>query len=186
MSTITFLIAPPCHGKTTYRNKHLKDVFAISRDDIREDYIAKNNLDYKDLFTPPGKNAKIDLITKMISDDYNTCLDLAKLKVKNDEDIVVDLANLMTVEERDDIWNILTENVSDVQKDFVIFECEESVVKDLNKKRGEETGKYIPFEIIMSIKSKFEEPDHFEFVSSVKTLDITKNIHSNNKKNKPF
>lgn len=184
MSKITFLIAPPCHGKTTYRNKELGDDFVISRDDIREKYIKKFVLEYKDLFTPKGVSKKIDNINESIISDYNNSIKTAKDMIKNGKNIVIDLANLMTIEERNNIWNEIVDPEDNVLKSFVILSCKNYLVKQLNTKRANETGKFIPHGIILNIKEQLQNPDPSESVDCILRIDISKSVKQSLKTSK--
>ena len=181
-SKITFLIAPPCHGKTTYRNKHLSDDFVISRDDIREKYIKKFGLEYKDLFTPKGISKKIDNINEEILLDYSNSIKIAKDMIKNGKDIIIDLANLMTIEDRNNIWNEIVDQKDNVLKSFVVLSCKNHLVKQINTKRANETGKFIPYGIILKMKDQLQNPHPSESVDFIKNIDISKSVKQKLKK----
>lgn len=176
MSNLIFLIAPPCHGKTTYRENNFKNSYIISRDDIRENVIEKYNVSYADLFAKPGENEKIDLLVSKIENDYLSSIFNAKNALDNGQDVVIDLAKLMTQKDRDDISNKILGNSSKHNKIAIIFEANNKIVEKLNKKRGDETGKVIPFQVIENIKKQFEPINDNEGFVEIKKIKSFKKL----------
>lgn len=178
MSKITFLIGVPCSGKTTYRENNLPDVHVVSRDDIREKYIQKENISYKELFTSKD-DPKIDLINKMIVNDYKQQIEKAQEIIKNDGHVVVDLANLLTKQERVDVFKEIVgdkykANKDFIVKEFIVFEADKNVLLERNEKRGNETGKEIPFAVIEKMIEKYEPVSYLEDGIIIKVKDKKK------------
>lgn len=193
MKNVTFLVGVPCSGKSTYRELKHKNDFCISRDDLREQLMVEYNLNYDDLFKKPSENdtthekygnitedgnwSVIKEVNHVLLNRFNSTVQEAIDTVKKGGNVVVDVLNLAKKEREK-----LKEQFSDidgVRFNAVIFEFDKNLplIKKLNVKRGEETGKVIPEFLYEVFTKQYEKPNTKEFHTVIQ-VDGLKSLKS--------
>lgn len=178
MQKVTFLIGIPCSGKSTYREKELKDAFPISRDDIQTSIINAFQRDgadftYADFFARPSefelshpRLGDVEANGYVLVSQANELLDnIFKYRIKSARnhlraggDVVVDLLNL-TKEERAPLINELQIEGKNIPFEAVVFKIGENLskIEALNARRSS-SGKFIPFAVIQGFANIMTPP----------------------------
>ena len=152
---IILLVGLPASGKSTYISK-MKGKYTIVSNDLYVEKVAKKlKLTYTEAFD------------KINRDDVlgNTKKEFDKALSKN-QNIIVDNTN-MNVKER----SYFIDNApKDYKKIAIIFKISDSELKKRLDKRGKETGKTIPYEVIEKMKARYEKPTTKEGFHEIKTI----------------
>ena len=188
---VDLFIGIPCSGKSTYKRKNYdeKNIFTISRDDIREELMTKYDMNYSDLFllpkvsdpfmhekygikTPEGTWSNVDRINEELVVAYEAQKIESILQLQQGKRIVADLTN-MTVSERSEIKEIY-EGLEAINFNAIVFEFHNnlSTIKSENK--------IIPDSEIDIMVAKFEPLTNDEGFN-VKYVDGLKSLKSERK-----
>jgi len=149
MPECQILVGCPCSGKSTYREKFLKDnqdYVIVSSDDIIDNLCAKDGITYSQ-----GFKKHIDYATKESKRIFNNA-------IENKQNIIIDQTN-MSVKSRKSKLDALSK---DYVKTAVIFIVQNDVLYDRLEKRAKETGKNIPKDVIISMLNNYEKPSKEE------------------------
>lgn len=185
---VHFLIGVPCSGKSTYRAKHFKHCFVISRDDIREQIQVEKNVDYADFFVKPldtdpeshpkfgyktndGHWSFVKEINYIMDKRYNQLLDTAKKLITQGTEIVIDLLNLRS-KERLILIDLFKSISTKITFHAYVFEFENNLplILKLNQKRFEETNKLIPEHLYTFFIEGYQKPEE-EVFESIEYID---------------
>lgn len=150
------LVGLPGSGKTTYvENINSDNKFHIaSTDNLIDKYANENGLTYTEAWNLLSVSKTVNLKTieeKMFSEFMEA--------VNAKKDIIVDRTN-MSIKSRKKFLSKLS---SDYVKKAVIFNIDDTELKNRLSKRYEETGKYIPIYVLNMMKDSYEEPTAKEF-----------------------
>mgnify|MGYP002640157623 CR=1 FL=1 len=164
LPTLTMLIGPPCSGKSTYREKLLKKEkgIVISMDDLME--IAGNKRGFQYLEAYKFLVSKENKQIKKREVDDILARDSVRAK-KGNENVIIDMT-CMTKKGRRKWIN----QYSKYNKKAVVFLTGFEELKRRNVKRAEETGKFIPNNVLESMCKNYTLPmysegfDEIEFV----------------------
>ena len=152
---IILLIGLPASGKSTYISK-LKGKYIIVSNDLYVEKIAKKmKLTYTEAFDKVDRDETLS----------NTRKEFDKALNKG-QNIIVDNTN-MTIKERSYFMKSTSE---DYKKIAIIFKISDSELKKRLDKRGKETGKIIPDEVIKRMKGKYQAPTKKEGFDEIKTV----------------
>lgn len=145
------LIGPPACGKSTYRAEMLDllvDPVVISGDDLIEAEAVRLGKTYSEVFP--------DVDFKEQKKVLRTAFDGA---VKRGADIVIDRTN-MSAKARRSFLATLPKNYTKVA---VVFEYEPEALFARIIRRGEETGKNIPRQVVEEMIAQYQAPTMDEF-----------------------
>ena len=152
---LILLIGLPASGKSTYISK-LKGKFIIISNDLYVEKIAKKmKLTYTEAFNKIGRDDTLN----------NTRKEFDKA-IKKNINIVIDNTNMNKKERSYFVNNV----PKDYKKIAIIFKISDSELKKRLDKRGKETGKTIPDEVIKNMKTKYEPPSRKEGFDEIKTI----------------
>jgi len=154
--TITYLIGPPASGKSTYRYKYAKNEVIISRDDIRDELREKIGISYEDTFYYTDFDKNVNSILQ--NNIYEA--------IKNRNDMIIDMSNISLSSRRKIMSRIPLLYI----RKAVVFRVDYDELVIRIKKRGEETGKFIPIKILNWMISQYEEPSEEENFSEIKYI----------------
>ena len=152
---IILLIGLPASGKSTYISK-MKGKYTIVSNDLYTEKIAKKlKITYAEAFKKINKNDTLNNTRKEF--------DKALSKGRN---IIVDNTN-MTIGQR----SYYTKSTSeDYKKIALIFKIDDAELKKRLEKRGEDTGKVIPWEVIERMKKIYQPPTKKEGFDEIKKI----------------
>ncbi len=161
MTKIIILCGVPCSGKSTYREKFLKNFpkfISFSTDDMIEEWASKNNTNYSEAF---------GFLTKKTDDETQPTLKKFEKEMfsnfekalSENKSIIVDRTN-MNVKSRKRFLDLVPKHYS---KTAIVFQVPIEELNKRLKKREEETGKHIPEYVITSMLNSYEEPTLEEF-----------------------
>lgn len=148
MPKITFLIGPPCSGKSTWIKNNDTTSVVVSTDDLISWYASKVGKTYDHVFASGLFNSFNKIFIQMIK-DYSS----------ENKDIIVDRTNL-TTKGRAKILSLVPENY---EKHAVVFNTPLKVLLERNKIRAQETGKTIPEFVIKNMSNSRQDPTTEEF-----------------------
>lgn len=148
MPKITFLVGPPCSGKSTWIKNNNTTSVVVSTDDLISWYANKVGKTYDQVFASGLFNSFDKIFTQMIK-DYSS----------EGKDIIVDRTNL-TTKGREKLLSLVPENY---EKHAVVFNTPLKVLLERNKLRSQETGKTIPEFVIKNMCNGRQEPTTEEF-----------------------
>jgi predicted kinase len=120
----------------------------ISTDDMIDKAAADRGITYSEVFN------MLDMkeLTKIAFEEYTNA-------IKSGHDIIIDRTN-MTVKSRGRFLSMVPKDYVRVGIDFLI--SDEELTTRL-KKRADETGKYIPYSVVKSMRDSHEPPQPGEF-----------------------
>jgi len=152
---IILLVGLPASGKSTYISK-MKGKYIIVSNDLYVEKIAKKlNLTYTEAFDKINRD---DVLS-------NTRKEFDKA-IKKNKSVIVDNTN-MNVKER----SYFTKSTSeDYKRIAIIFKISDSELRKRLDKRGKETGKIIPDEVIEKMKARYDPPTTKEGFDEIKTI----------------
>lgn len=175
--------------------KEFNDDFSLSRDNITENL----NLNYSDLFKKPNENENehplyglktedgqwsiLKHINQLLTERFNQRLYDAIEFAKNNGNVVIDLLNL-SKKEREELKSKFS-SIKNISFNAIIFEFEKNMdlIKKLNTKRGQETGKVIPDHLYTVFVAQYNKPEKEEFDKIIE-IDGLKNLKKQTIKNK--
>ena len=152
---IILLVGLPASGKSTYISK-MKGKYDIVSNDLYVEKIAKKmKITYTEAFDKINRDDTLGNTRK----EFDKAINKGK-------SIIVDNTN-MNVKER----SYFTKSTSeDYKKIAIIFKISDSELRKRLDKRGKETGKVIPDEVIEKMKAKYEPPTTKEGFDEIKTI----------------
>ena len=152
---IILLVGLPASGKSTYISK-MKGKYVIASNDLYVEKIAKKiKLTYTEAFDKINRDDTIG----------NTKKEFDKA-ISKGRSVIIDNTN-MNKKERSYFMKNTSE---DYKRIAIIFKISDSELKKRLEKRGKETGKIIPDEVIKKMKSKYEPPTKEEGFDEIKTI----------------
>lgn len=149
--TCVIMVGLPGCGKSTYRNKYLRELIICSTDDYIEQYAAEKGLTYNDVFK--------SIVSEATTEMYNT-MDIC---IRLNQSFVVDQTNL-SVNKR---ASILRKLPSHYRKIAIVFnspfwgECPLSV-NEWQKRLASRSGKTIPMNVMNSMIDNYQHPSYNE------------------------
>lgn len=182
-----------CLSRDDIREELIKEFnshFSLSRDNIIEEVNKEYYLGYQDLFKKPTKNEHthflygnrtedgqwsiIKHINQLLDSRFNQRIEQAIEFLKKNGNVVIDLLNL-TKKEREHMKSKFN-SISDISFNAVIFEFEKNLdlIKKLNTKRGQETGKVIPEHLYTIFLSQYQKPEKEDFDNIIKIDGLKK------------
>lgn len=141
MKKIIYLIGLPASGKSTWIKENYPNSVVISNDIIVEEYAEKNNIGYNDAW----KELDFSFVTSECFNRFNTA-------VSNKEDIIIIDNTNMTIKSR----RKYIDNSYD--REAVVFQIDEIEHNKRIEKRKNESGKYVPDDVIKNMKNCFIYP----------------------------
>lgn len=144
------LIGPPAAGKSTWRSQvdPTLDCVIISGDDLIEEECARTGKTYSEVFaTHDFKEQKRILREKFLG------------AVADKRNIIIDRTNL-TIKGRRSFLASLPKTYHRIG---IVFEYEETTLFDRLDKRGQETGKIIPRDVVVDMIASYQPPTGDEF-----------------------
>jgi len=152
---IILLIGLPASGKSTYISK-MKGKYDIVSNDLYVEKIAKKmKITYTEAFDKINRDDTLG----------NTRKEFDKA-ISKGRSVIIDNTN-MNKKERSYFVNNAPK---DYKRIAIIFKVNDSELKKRLEKRGKETGKIIPDEVIKKMKSKYEPPTKEEGFDEIKTI----------------
>lgn len=196
MNEIEILISIPASGKSTYLRKKIEEesdkwdkTFVISRDDIVEELKDKYKMEYADFF----KNT--DEIKHILEEIKEIAIEREKVALNallNEErvKVFIDRTNI-NKKAREIIYSSFKEAIEskNVNIKATVFNFSPeylNIILDLNEKRYEETGKYIPEKVIHDFVASFEpiDGDEIFIYNEINYVSPLKNLKRNDRKYK--
>ena len=152
---IILLVGLPASGKSTYISK-MNGKFAIVSNDLYVEKIAKKlNLIYTEAFDKINRD---DVLS-------NTRKEFDKAIGKN-KSVIVDNTNMNTKERS----YFMKSTAEEYKRIAIIFKISDAELRKRLNKRGEKTGKVIPYEVIEKMKARYEPPTTKEGFDEIKTI----------------
>lgn len=152
---IILLIGLPASGKSTYISK-MKGKYTIVSNDLYVEKIAnKLKITYEEAFKKINKDDVLG----------NTRKEFDKAISKN-QNVIVDNTN-MNVKERSYFMKSTSEEYKRIA---IIFKISDAELRKRLDKRGKDTGKVIPYEVIKAMKARYEPPTKKEGFHEIKTI----------------
>ncbi len=142
------LIGPPASGKSTWRAANTPYATAISSDDYVEAEASRLGVTYAEAFPLVCQKA----VKAGLRETFNEA-------VRNRHDIVIDRTN-MTRKARN---SFLASLPRDYVKVAVVFEIAPDIVKSRLDERARLTGKFIPDDVITSMRESYQPVVEGEF-----------------------
>jgi predicted kinase len=145
MPKIYVLIGPPNCGKTTWTRQFLskeKESYdIISSDDIIEDLCKSEGINYSQ-----GWAKYIGRATSMMKQNFADA-------VKNNRNIIYDQTNMGSKKRKS-----ILQGLDNYEKIAVVFDCDTKTLFERNRKRAEQTGKFIPEDVIINMLKAYISP----------------------------
>lgn len=153
MPSIIMLVGLPGSGKTTYRDKYIKDIVSsnplvISQDDLVEAYASENNMTYTQAF----QTANLKDFQRQVKQTFVDA-------IADGRTIVLDRTNL-TVKTRQSFLYLVPAHYSKIA---IVFDVHPLVLEDRLERRAAATGKFIPDYVINQMRRSYVAPSKPEF-----------------------
>lgn len=152
MHNVFMLIGPPCSGKSTWTKAHFaaaeRPAHVASTDDILEEYAAADGVSYSEAWTRHFKVADQEMFSRF------------RDAMAAGQDIIIDRTNMRAKVRRKFLSQISRKNYRIVA---VIFEVPRDVLSARLISRAQETGKYIPDEVVTNMLETYQPPEPADF-----------------------
>lgn len=149
---LVVLIGPPCAGKSTWIGANAGNAVVISRDALVEAAGAKRGLDYNECFK--FLNANKDVCNSEVDGLLTSTVNEARSAGR---DVIIDMTNMSKKGRRRWVGEF-----SNYDRKAVLFLTGFEELKNRNRIRAKNTGKYIPDYVLTDMCTRYSLPTYGE------------------------
>jgi predicted kinase len=150
------LIGPPASGKSTWRARDTTNAIVISGDDMIEEECRRTGLTYAEVFPTVCFKTQKRALHEHFQD-----------AIFNHRNIIIDRTNLTIKSRR----SFLASLPRSYERIAIVFTVTPSVLFERLERRGQETGKIIPREVVEDMMARLQPPTRDEFDTIVELKD---------------